>query len=242
MPHMSPDYGSVIEIRRERPVCRSDLKNTLGGDLVNFKKKAENFWYHYKWHLILGVFIAILLIYAVKSMVTKKENDLFAVYISDKSISEDTGKNFEKSLIEENLMNDVNGDGEKVFYFEPLVTTMDYDAADNTTMQKLQFYMLAGEQSLMLVHKYIPEDYDGAFEDISAYASSDDEVYIGNDGYVTAICVEGNKYLESMGFDTENLYVAMHVMNDRDKDNSKRIKEYETAREIMKYILEKQNN
>ena len=75
--------------------------------------------------------------------------------------------------------------------------------------------MFAGQQSLMLVHQYVLEDYDGAFENIGDYAKEDDKTFTGNQKFVSGISVEGNKFLEDIGINTENLYVAMHVRTEK---------------------------
>lgn len=205
---------------------------------MSFKEKRENFWYYYKWHTLIGILVILVVVYAVKTSVGSKENDLFMVYVSDMVVNSDSSDMLEKDLKDNDILKDVNGDGEKVFYLDTMIVSMEDNNNDMAVMQKLQVYMMAGEQSLMLVHKYIPEDYDGAFEDISAYASEDDVTYTGADGKVTAISVEGNSYLEKLGFNTENLYIAIHARTEKQEKKHVRDGEYENARNTLKYILD----
>ncbi len=204
---------------------------------MSFKKKLENYWYYYKWHTVIAVFIIFVVGFTIKSATESKENDLFMVYVSDKAIDTDVSGKLGKDLEKNKLIKDVNGDSEVNFYLDTLVTSLDGNNSDVASMQKLQVYMLAGEQSLMLVHKYIPEDYDGTFEDISAYASEDDTVYKGSNGKITAISVEGNSYLENMGINTENLYIGIHARSDKQIEKHERDAEYKMAHNILKYIL-----
>lgn len=205
---------------------------------MSFKKKTENFWYYYKWHTIIGILALVLIAYAVKTSVGSKENDLFMVYVSDKGVNAASSDMLEKDFKDSDILKDVNGDGERVFYLDNMVVSMDGANNDMALMQKLQVYMMAGEQSLMLVHKYIPEDYDGAFEDISSFASEDDVTYTGAEGKITAISVEGNSYLESLGFNTDNLYIALHTRTEKQEKNHVRDGEYKNARRALKYILD----
>ncbi len=205
---------------------------------MSFKKKTENFWYYYKWHTIIGILALVLIAYAIKSSVGSKENDLFMVYVSDKGVNPASCDMLETDFKDSDILKDVNGDGEKVFYLDNMVVSMDGTNNDMALLQKLQVYMMAGEQSLMLVHKYIPEDYDGAFEDISAFASEDDVTYTGAEGKITAISVEGNSYLESLGFNTDNLYIALHARTEKQEKNHVRDGEYKNARRALKYILD----
>ena len=204
---------------------------------MKFKKKLENFFYYYKWHVVGGIAAILILIPVIMSFTDKSEPDLNIIYVSDKYVSIDVSKNFEKSLNDQKLIHDIDNDGKKTFVFDPLVISYDDNNQDMAIMQKLQVYMMAGEQTLMLVHRYVAEDYDGAFEDISKYDPGDGTAYTGREGFVTAISVEGNRYLEGLGINTENLYVTMHTKTQSKKKDEKRDKAFNAAYEVLEYIL-----
>ena len=91
----------------------------------------------------------------------------------------------------------------------------------------------------MFLHQYVVEDYDGAFEDMSSFAG-DRKTVVGKEGYVTAVSVEGSKYLESLGINTENLYITVHRRTEKDIKKGKLDREYELAHKIVKFVLEQE--
>ncbi len=205
---------------------------------MTFKEKLENFFYYYKWHTIIAVIAVALIGYCVHSSLTSHEPDVYISYVSDVPVSSDTASKMEKSLAENSLMKDVNGDGVKRFLLDPTVVSMDTsDGSDYAILQKLQVNMFAGSQTLMLVHKYVVEDYDGAYEDMSAFAEYG-ETIVGEENFPTAVSVAGNKYLEDMGINTENLYLAIHRRTEKDVEKGERNAEYALAYDVAKFILE----
>lgn len=54
-----------------------------GGELRlrgGFFSWLDNFWYHYKWHTIVGAFIIIVLTFCIAQSCSKKENDILFTY------------------------------------------------------------------------------------------------------------------------------------------------------------------
>lgn len=206
-----------------------------------FKKRIENFFYYYKWHTVAAIFVILILLFGIKSSIDSKEPDLNILYVSDKVTAPEATNNFKKTLDENKLIKDVNEDGEKYFYFEPLVLSFDDNSnQDYALYQKLQVQMFTGVQTLMLVHQYVLEDYDGAFDNIGAYAGKDDKTFKGSEKFVTGISVEGNRLLEDIGINTENLYVSMHIRTEKQQEKGELEKEYKLAEKVLEFILDNQ--
>ncbi len=95
-----------------------NTKNTPPQEL-SFSKKAlawlDNFWYHYKWHTIIVVFLVTVFTICTVQMVTRESYDMYVRYVGNGVITETQYKDMENSL--ENLGGDVNGDGEKAANF-----------------------------------------------------------------------------------------------------------------------------
>ena len=45
-------------------------------------KKVENFFYHYKWHVVVGVFFAAVLIFLIQSLITKDQGDIRVLLVA----------------------------------------------------------------------------------------------------------------------------------------------------------------
>lgn len=78
--------------------------------MENFKKKWENYWYHYKWHTWAAVFIVLVLIVCIKSMVDKPRYDYEIMLINSKGVMDDAVTAMEEELAK--YGEDLNGDGE----------------------------------------------------------------------------------------------------------------------------------
>ena len=208
---------------------------------MTFKQKAEHFFYYYKWHVILTVIAVLVAGLIFKSCTSVKEPDVNIAYISEASVSTETYDKLFEELKKNNLILDVNGDGETGFYFDPtIVKFTNATSEDYQIYEKLQVVLSAGSQSLILAHQYALEDFEWAFDDIGKYAKDSDKTVSNSKGAVIGISVEGNEFLESIGISTENLYVSMHLRTESQIKKGKFEKEFAHAHEILKFILEKQ--
>lgn len=76
----------------------------------------DNFWYHYKWHSIIALFLVFTISVCSFQMCSKTSYDSFVVYAGPKEISRKTENGeveymkFNSSLLQ--ISRDVNGDGE----------------------------------------------------------------------------------------------------------------------------------
>ena len=54
---------------------------------IKVSPKLENFWYHYKWHTIVGIFIVIVAAILITQLFTKTEYDVNIIYAGEKAIA-----------------------------------------------------------------------------------------------------------------------------------------------------------
>lgn len=85
-----------------------------------FSEKVSNFFYHYKWHVIVGTLGAAFVAFLVHDYVTTERPDIQGLYIAldyDMAYSSDTIK----EAVSEYCPEDYNGDGEKMvkIYYVP---------------------------------------------------------------------------------------------------------------------------
>lgn len=73
------------------------------------QKKRENFWYHYKWHTIVGSIAAILLVFFIKDMAFRTRPDTTIIVVSGSFVSDDALESLTTAL--EEFAPDFNGDG-----------------------------------------------------------------------------------------------------------------------------------
>lgn len=77
-------------------------------------KKLENWWFYYKWHFLIGIFIVIAFASLVHDMlgVGKTEPDYQMAYVGADPLPEDTVHALENAISE--IGQDLNGDGQVV--------------------------------------------------------------------------------------------------------------------------------
>ena len=203
------------------------------------KKWFENYWYHYKWLTLALIFVIILLFAGLRSCANRSETDLHIVYFSNTPLHDTEIEALKKSLINNNVVKDLDGDGEISIHVEPITHSFDVDdSLQQGTPEKLQTMLYAGEHTLVLAHEYALEDYSQFFENIYHKATGHSKTYVNPlENYISGISVEDNTYLERIGINTENLYVAMRRMRNNEKNNKKIQKHYDQGYKAMDFIL-----
>jgi len=206
---------------------------------MSFRQKWENYWYHYKLHTIVAVFLSALLFFGVKSCTQKELIDLHMVYMSTEYITTDCIDRIEAKFKDDGLVDDIDGDGANNFYMDTVVHSFDADSdMDMASMQKMQTILYAGQHTLMLAHQYALEDYDGSFEDLTFKAKDTDKVFKSpKEDFVTGISVEGNEYLENFGINTKNMYLAMRRRTNKEVEKNQNTEYFESAYKVMDHIL-----
>ncbi|MCH4238857.1 MAG: hypothetical protein LKF71_01085 [Oscillospiraceae bacterium] len=76
------------------------------------KEKWQNFWYYHKWHVLIGIAAAALVIFAITDAVTKVSPDYQIGLITSYQVPDQTIQNMEKKL--QTGAKDRNGDGKVV--------------------------------------------------------------------------------------------------------------------------------
>lgn len=74
------------------------------------KKKWENFWYYYKYHVLAGVFVLICIIVFAKDMIAKIDYDYCVSIVGNYATPEEDKVTLQKWF--EERAEDLNGDGE----------------------------------------------------------------------------------------------------------------------------------
>lgn len=74
------------------------------------KKKLENFWYYYKFHVLIGAFLLICVIIFVRDMLNKVTYDYTVAFLGDYTINDEDSKALQAWF--EAHGEDLNGDGE----------------------------------------------------------------------------------------------------------------------------------
>ena len=74
------------------------------------KQKLENYWYHYKWHTIVALFLIFAITISVLQFCSKTEYDAYLMYAGPYDATVSETRDIVSSL--ESVSDDYNGDGE----------------------------------------------------------------------------------------------------------------------------------
>ena len=213
---------------------------------MKVKKWLENFWYHYKWPLIIGVFFAVIAAVCISQMVTKESYDMYIRYVGDNTITKETYQDIKSSF--ERTKMDSNGDKETNVAFEQVVYISDPENVLINEMNSLAKETLSALVAqpyyiyLMDTAAYdVYADY-GAFEeldkifdtDMSSIAYDDCAVYFNQ----TEFC-KNNPGMEWVDDDVIMvLKVAPYKLSTKPTKNAEEVESFEFHRELFKLMIE----
>ncbi len=166
-------------------------------------RQFKSFISYYKWHLIFVLLIVVCLGFIIKSCSTDASPDLIIGYIASHYVNEE---DFESGKTKfEHLLQDANGDGNRVSRLSTYIE-------DNQDDINEMFVEMIDSQDY---HIYIlPKESFVAYKDKDSFARFNQEypnveTLKDKDGRIYAYSIEGNSYMESLGFvDTDNLFIA----------------------------------
>lgn len=145
-------------------LCADDIKISKRSRALSW---LENFWFHYKWPVIIGAFFAVVLIVGLVQIFSRTSSDAYVTYAGNKYISAEESENIRAEL-SRLLPEDINGDGNKhttfrtyTIYSEEDIknTDADIDPSQNSSSKSsYESYMNSGECSVYFVSGYLLEN------------------------------------------------------------------------------------
>lgn len=163
----------------------------------------ENYWYHYKWHTILGAFFLMVIIVSTVQCASVKKSDVTVAFCGNAALSRAQEDGL-SGVLGDVCPADVDGDGEKtvsleqfsIFSEEQLTELYTYvDPQDGQTkldktgrdaakaynldrIQVLQNYIMTGDCAVWLVSEYVYNGYfAGKINVVDKVALKDTAIY-----------------------------------------------------------------
>ncbi len=203
----------------------TDELGTVKGKSIIDRKKAGNFFYYYKVHIILGAILILFLSITLRSCMTKVEPDFNLAFMGKINY---TDTNDLKKAIQSNIP-EIKEPG-----FDGAYVTLDEKSPTDETMmiQKAMVIMMASETDVYILDKDLFEIYaeDGFFEPLDADAEdlgfgveSQQALYAKVEGdteeKLYGIDVTNSSILEETGIAGKTLIAAISV-NSRYKEKA----------------------
>ena len=118
--------------------------------------KWENFWYHYKWHTIVSLFLVFVLLFLGLQSCQKQEYGYFMMYAGPKSLS--TAETVKMADYLEKVAEDAGLEPGKQASFSYLYINLDKDSGTGgLTSQNLQVFdddIMTGKSTLLLIRNH----------------------------------------------------------------------------------------
>lgn len=104
---------------------------------MSFTEWIDNYWYHYKWPTIVGVFFLFFFLVCIVQCSTRVDPDVMLMYSGPKQLSFDQVSQLEES-VHSLMKTDYNGDGVKYSeYLENIVLFDEYTVTDEQGNQQV---------------------------------------------------------------------------------------------------------
>ncbi len=203
------------------------------------KEWLSNFWYHYKVHTIVVIFVIIIAVYTVVELSNRELPDLdIAVAGSDTLISKNLDQ-FESEI--ENLIQDANGDDKTICTINNVVLPglEEEDTTLNSSfdLNRLVASVASGETKLFVVNydmlEYLKNQY--ACQDITDVYEKMNIPHEGQQYYYKTSTK--NPVLQSLQLTDESCYVFIRVRNSAIRDNEEQDIQYQNAYRVLEEII-----
>lgn len=124
-------------------------------DLKRFSKEWwKNFWFYYKWHLLVGVIVIVAITATAVDMATRVHPDIYILFSGDYVLTEEDSTILKERV--ESTITDVNGDGTVVAKFIQIPLKLDSENVDETTAAsnvQMQQQFVTGNQHIYVLDR-----------------------------------------------------------------------------------------
>lgn len=149
-----------------------------------FMEKLSNYWYHYKWHTLVGGFILIFLIVCIVQCSTRVTPDAYVLYAGPKAMSSDEVTDMQDAL-NRILDKDLNGDGKIQVDYAEYSLQPEAGAMQQTVVKQLDMEVMSGECIIYFLSPALFEQYfaEGVFMPVKDALGYDPSSSVMNDGF-----------------------------------------------------------
>ena len=207
-----------------------------------FLEKLENFWYYYKWWVILGVIFLMGIIVAVNfvsSLTEDEAGDLKIVSVFSHPL---TANEYDIEKRVTDCIEDINGDGAtnavlKQYYITEEQKTND----DQVAKGQFEALLRAGNGDVMIfdepnLEAYIKKDIFKPLDNSEFLSDIPEEYIVYQNDIPVAVKLEKSKILIDMGFIIDEVYAGIMFVPDNPAEET--VKSRQSAELVLKKLLE----
>lgn len=219
-------------------------------------KWLDNFWYHYKWHTIIGAVFAIFLAVCIGQMASKDKVDSYIMYAGPIALTAQEIEDIESAF--ETVVGDYNGDGKKTVQLIDITLLTDSQLEENrkkaeeenikynpdmeyiyNMRQKLNLQLASGDAYILLMDSELfEENYSvGVFEKLEKMGVSSEIKSYNDSALYFDDTFFGKTFSEEFKDLKEDLLLSFRKMNVTSKAKGKKEQQkYENQIEFFKEL------
>lgn len=197
------------------------------------KEKWDNFWFQYKWFVITGTLVALVLIFLISQCVSRVEPDIQVVYFTYTQVLDNQLIPVEEYF--EKYTEDINGDGQvKVQIVNCSISEKQNTQYATSVLSKIQAILTADEKTLLFITDAKSKKYFNQIsDDVSIFEG--EPVAFGDDFYKAT----ENKDIGPL---TKGLTLSIRRVTDTLLEKNKDVEKYLTESTRVLKEIEKDNS
>ncbi len=217
--------------------------------------RLDNFWYYYKWHTIIAVFLAVVFGVCIGQMASKEKVDAYVMYAGPTAFFASDIYDMQDAF--EAIMPDLNGDGKKIVQFIDITVLTDAQIKANmdkaeaegveyepdmeyiaNARQKFKLQLAAGDAYILLLDPQMyAEDYGiGMYEKLESLGITSE--HANDDSSISFKETDFGKYMPIFDKIPDDTLLCFRVMNVTSKGRGKKEQtKHDNQLELMKEIV-----
>ena len=204
---------------------------------MDFKAKLKNFWYYYKYYLLIGAVLVFALLVAINSCFNRKSYDLSVLYVTY-GYSDSFFQTGELISVFDTYVPDTNADGVCNSQFITINYGTTFQESNSAGAQR-SANLASGKALLYLLDErnYRELKEGGFLADITELGESE---FINADGDAF-LAYDSGMLDEVSGFKALNQphYLCLRVFDSKKADRDEEFRtQYETAKQTLKNIID----
>lgn len=124
-------------------------------DLKKFSKEWwKNFWFYYKWHLIIGVIAIVLVVGTIIDKAKQVKPDIHILFSGDYTLTTEDEATLKERF--EASITDINGDGKvfaRILYIPFSMEKSKFDESTGPANQQIQAQFVTGDQHIYILDR-----------------------------------------------------------------------------------------
>lgn len=187
---------------------------------LTFKERIENFFYYYKWFVIFGILIVLVLSMYIPAIFDKSKDEVGDLTVLSVFAHPLTAEEYDIDKRINEVIEDVDGDGEKTVLSKPFfITEKRSGDGDIISEAQLNEQLKVARGDLLIFDEpnlsyYLKKDIFAPLEDFVDLSSVPEEDIIRKDGVAVAVKLTRSKVLSDMHFIIDEVYAGVLFIPD----------------------------